>query len=275
MFLNSVIEASQKAIIKESGDYEKNGLLYCGKCNTPKEVKVEMFGEKVKQLCMCKCMEQAYNAEQEHIADIQRNEEIARNRNRGILDIDMMKCTFESDDKANVKISGIARRYVEHFQKMKANGKGLLFFGDTGVGKSFIAACIANALIDKGYKCLVTNFPRIINELSGLYEGKQEYINDLNRYELLVIDDLAIERDTEYTAEIVQNVVDSRYRAGLPMIVTTNLKISELMQPHDIRKKRLYSRLKEMCLMIEVSGEDRREKQFYENYAEYKNLLGL
>lgn len=275
MFLNSVIEASQKAIIKESGDYEKNGLLYCGKCNTPKEVEVEMFGRKVKQLCMCKCIEQAYNAEQERIADIQRNEEIARNRSRGILDIDMMKCTFESDDKANVKISGIARRYVEHFLKMKANGKGLLFFGDTGVGKSFIAACIANALIDKGYKCLVTNFPRIINELSGLYEGKQEYINDLNRYELLVIDDLAIERDTEYTAEIVQNVVDSRYRAGLPMIVTTNLKISELMQPHDIRKKRLYSRLKEMCLMIEVSGEDRREKQFYENYAEYKNLLGL
>jgi DNA replication protein DnaC len=241
----------------------------------PKEVEVEMFGRKVKQLCMCKCMEQAYNAEQEHIADIQRNEEISRNRNRGILDIDMMKCTFESDDKANVKISGIARRYVEHFQKMKANGRGLLFFGDTGVGKSFIAACIANALIDKGYKCLVTNFPRIINELSGLYEGKQEYINDLNRYELLVIDDLAIERDTEYTAEIVQNVVDSRYRAGLPMIVTTNLKISDLLQPHDIRKKRLYSRLKEMCLMIEVSGEDRREKQFYENYAEYKNLLGL
>lgn len=275
MFLNSVIEASQKAIIKESGDYEKNGLLYCGKCNTPKEVEVEMFGRKVKQLCMCKCMEQAYNAEHERIADIQRNEEIARNRSRGILDIDMMKCTFESDDKANVKISGIARRYVEHFLKMKANGKGLLFFGDTGVGKSFIAACIANALIDKGYKCLVTNFPRIINELSGLYEGKQEYINDLNCYELLVIDDLAIERDTEYTAEIVQNVVDSRYRAGLPLIVTTNLKISELMQPHDIRKKRLYSRLKEMCLMIEVSGEDRREKQFYENYAEYKNLLGL
>lgn len=275
MFLNSVIEASQKAIIKESGDYEKNGLLYCGKCNTPKEVEVEMFGRNVKQLCMCKCMEQAYNAEQEHIADIQRNEEIARNRSRGILDIDMMKCTFESDDKANVKISGIARRYVEHFLKMKANGKGLLFFGDTGVGKSFIAACIANALIDKGYKCLVTNFPRIINELSGLYEGKQEYINDLNRYELLVIDDLAIERDTEYTAEIVQNVVDSRYRAGLPLIITTNLKISDLMQPHDIRKKRLYSRLKEMCLMIEVSGEDRREKQFYENYAEYKNLLGL
>lgn len=275
MFLNSVIEASQKAIIKESGDYEKNGLLYCGKCNTPKEVEVEMLGRKVKQLCMCSCMEQAYNAEQEHIADIQRNEQIARNRSRGILDIDMMKCTFDSDDKANVKISGIARRYVEHFQKMKANGKGLLFFGDTGVGKSFIAACIANALIDKGYKCLVTNFPRIINELSGLYEGKQEYINDLNCYELLVIDDLAIERDTEYTAEIVQNVVDSRYRAGLPLIVTTNLKISELMQPHDIRKKRLYSRLKEMCLMIEVSGEDRREKQFYENYAEYKNLLGL
>ena len=97
----------------------------------------------------------------------------------------------------------------------------------------------------------------------------------MNRYELLVIDDLAVERDTEYAAEIVQNVIDSRYRAGKPLIVTTNLQLSEILQPKDIKRKRLFSRLKEMCLPIEVTGNDRRDKQFYQNYAEYSDMLGL
>ena len=273
LYLSSAVEASEQAIKRQEGDYEKNGLLYCGKCNTPKQVEIDIFGRKTKQFCMCKCIEESYIAEQKKITDIRKKEEIARNREICILDIDMRNCTFENDDKANLKISGMARRYVEHFEQMK--GKGLLFFGGTGVGKSFIVACIANALIDIGYKCLVTNFPRIINELSGLYEGKQEYINDLNRYELLVIDDLAVERDTEYAAEIVQNVIDSRYRAGKPLIVTTNLQLSEILQPKDIKRKRLFSRLKEMCLPIEVTGNDRRDKQFYQNYAEYSDMLGL
>jgi DNA replication protein DnaC len=278
--MNSFIDAveglmEQSQGNQSEGDYEKDGLLYCGKCNTPKQVEVLLCGKISKPYCMCECEAKAYEEQQARNREIFRREEIERNRSSGFLDLDMINCRFEYDDKGNEKISGISQRYVEHFQTMYKRGKGLIFSGGTGTGKSFMAACIANALIDKGFKCLVTSFPRIINELSGMFEGKQAYINDLNRYALLVIDDLAVERNTDYTAEIVQNVIDSRYRSGLPLIVTTNLSISEIMQPTDIRKQRLFSRLKEMCLPIEVTGQDRREKKFEENFSSLSSLLGI
>lgn len=260
---------------RNAEDYEKDGLLFCGKCNTPKQTMIQICGKVMKPYCMCQCEEKAFKAEQERTREILRKEEIERNRSNGFLDLDMIGCKFSADDRKNEKVSDISQKYVKFFRTMLIKGKGLLYYGGTGTGKSFMAACIANALTDAGYKCLVTNFPRIINELTGLFEGKQAYINDLNRYDLLVIDDLAIERDTEYTAEIIQNVIDSRYRANKPLIVTTNLTIEEIMNPKGIRKQRLFSRLKEMCLPIAVTGEDRRDKKFEDNYNAISKLLGI
>ena len=148
-------------------------------------------------------------------------------------------------------------------------------YGTVGTGKTFAAACIANALIDKGYPCLVTNFTRLINTLSGMYDGKQDYIDGLNRFALLVIDDLATEADTEYRNEIVYNVIDSRYRAGLPMIITTNLTGEEMKKPADVRKQRICSRLFERCIPVEVKGADRRREQLRNDVKAYADLLGL
>lgn len=260
---------------KNASDYEKGGLLYCGKCNTPKQIEINICGKVAKPYCMCKCEEEAERKKQERIREIFRKEEIERNRSSGFTDIDTRYCTFDNDDRANAKISDISRRYVEHFDTMYRRGKGLIYFGNAGTGKSFFAACITNALIDKGYKCLMTNFPRIINELTGLYEGKQQYIDSLNNYDLLVIDDLSTERDTEYTAEIVQNVIDSRYRSGKPLIVTTNLTKAEYENPKNIKKERLFSRLYEMCLPLAVSGADRRRANAAIKDNSLKDLLGL
>ena len=256
-------------------DFMKDGLLYCGKCGTAKQVEVNIGGIIRKPYCMCKCEEAAYKQEQTRIKETFRKQEIERNRASGFIDIDNINCRFEYDDRANEKISDISRRYVEHFDTMYQKGKGLIFFGNAGTGKSFLAACITNALIDQGYKCLMTNFPRIINELTGIYEGKQAYIDSLNNYDLLVIDDMAVERNTEYTAEIIQNVIDSRYRARKPLIITTNLTKEEYEHPKDIKKERLYIRLYEMCLPLAVIGQDRRKGNAAVKDDEIKSLLGV
>lgn len=94
-------------------------------------------------------------------------------------------------------------------------------------GKTYAACEVANALIDKGYPVLVTNFARITNTIQGMYEGKQDYIDSLNEFQLLVIDDLGAERESAYMQEMVYNIIDSRYRAGLPMIYTTNISIEQ------------------------------------------------
>ena len=121
----------------------------------------------------------------------------------------------------------------------------------------------------------MTNFSRLVNTIQSMREGKQEYLDSLNDYDLLVIDDLSSERDTEFMNEIVMNVIDSRYRSGLPLIITTNITADELKNPSDIRKERIYSRLMQMCFPIEVSGKDRRKSILRQDFGEYKDLLGI
>lgn len=190
---------------------------------------------------------------------------------------EMAALTFEQDDGANKYITGIAHKYVENFATFlrMPDNNGLLLYGSVGTGKTFIAACIVNALIDNGYNCYFTNFTRLINQISGTFNGKQEFIDKLNDYDLLVIDDLAAERETDYTHEIIFNVIDTRCNTRLPLIVTTNLTAEQLKNPDSEKKRRIYSRLLERCTPIEVKGGDRRKEKLKENYKTISDLLGL
>ena len=200
---------------------------------------------------------------------------IQRLRNLGFPDAEMKNWTFDKDDHKNEQISKIAHNYVDNFDEMKKRGKGLLLFGEVGTGKTFISACIANALIDQGRACLVTNFARIVNIIQSTFDGKQDYIDSLNDFDLLVVDDLESERQTEYMGENVQNIIDSRYRAGLPLIITTNLTSDELKHAKEIRKQRIYSRLFEMCVPIEVKGKDRRRQKLKHDFDDLNKLLEI
>lgn len=277
MDFNRIVDGIEKntSIRPEQGDYVKDGLLYCHKCNTPKQTEVNILGRIRRPYCLCKCEQEKRDKEQ---AEFERQQEllrIDRLRSMGFADSEMRKWNFDNDDGSNAKITTVAKNYVENFKEMCKKGKGLLLFGTVGTGKTFMAACIANSLIDKGYPCLVTNFARLTNTISGMYDGKQAYIDSLNNYALLVIDDLASERDTEYMNEIVMNIIDARYRSGQPLIVTTNLTANELKDPREVRKQRIYSRLMEMCVPIEVEGADRRKEKLKTDYNEVKDILGL
>lgn len=270
------IEMSAAQSIRASdGDYVKDGLLYCHKCDTPKQCEVELFGQIRKPMCLCKCEQEKKAAIEAAEKKQEAMERVKRLRKMGFPDSEMEKWTFERDDRSNEKISNMALKYVENFAEMKRKGKGLLLYGTVGTGKTFISACIANALIEKGHPCLVTNFARLTNTISGMYEGKQEYIDGLDRFDLIVIDDLASERDTEFMGEIVQNIIDARYRTGKPLIVTTNLTSDDLKHPTEIRKQRIYSRLFEMCVPVEVKGKDRRKEKLKQDYKSMEDLLGL
>ncbi len=122
----------------------------------------------------------------------------------------------------------VARKYVQNWEQMKEKNIGLLIWGDVGCGKSFLAGAIANALIDQEVRVKMTNFTAILNDLSSTFEGRNEYLNRLCSYPLLIIDDFGMERGTEYGLEQVYSVIDGRYRSKKPLIVTTNLTLTEL-----------------------------------------------
>ena len=257
------------------GGMTDRNLIICEKCHTPKQHIVEIMGKERKVMCLCKCEMEKKEAEEEKRRRQESIDKVKRMRKVGFPDADMRRMTFDMDDDKDGRISQIARKYVEKFDDMQSSGKGLLLYGSVGTGKTFISACIANELISQGHPCLVTNFARLTNTISGMHEGKQEYMDSLDKFDLIVIDDLASERDTEYMGEMVQSIIDARYRAGKPLIVTTNLTSAELKRPSDIRKERIYSRLFEMCIPVEVIGKDRRKEKLKRDYVEFGDVLGF
>lgn len=147
---------------------------------------------------------------------------------------------------------------VEKWDEMKKDNMGILFYGSVGTGKSFYACAIVNALIEKRVPATVTNFPRLLNILQNANE-RQKYIDHLQAYHLLVIDDLGVERDTPYAAEIVYSVIDARARSGLPLIVTTNLSLDELKNPTSMQFARIYDRVLDLCpITLKMTGDSRR-----------------
>lgn len=276
--IESMVRNASQDSRYEEGDYlNEDGLLMCGKCHTPKQCRfvAKWDGKEKKPYTLCDCARERRDAEEQARQAQDLRIEVNRLRKLGFPDSEMANWTFASDDGTNKTASDIAHKYVDNFPEMKKHGKGLLFYGPVGSGKTFLAAAIANELISQGRPCMVTNFARITNTLQGMFEGKQRYLDDFNRLDLLVIDDLSAERDTSFMNEMIFSIIDARYRSGKPLILTTNLSKEEMMNQPNTDKQRIYSRLVEMCFPVEVKNMDRRKKKSREDSADLRNLLGL
>lgn len=275
--INTINARISRQYSKHEGDYRNgNGLLMCGKCHSEKEcILTKPDGTTRTVHCACKCSVAQHEKEAEEKRKRDHMQYLDSMRRTGFPDAEMREWTFAKSDHTDQRNETIARKYVANFNAMREQGTGLLLCGQVGTGKSFLAAAIANELINQGTPCLMTNFSRIISRVSEKFGGDQKYLDDLNRFDLLIIDDLGAERDTEFTWEKVMNVIDARYRAGLPLIITTNFEPKDFADRGDIRRQRVFSRLKEMCILLEVKGTDRRNKKMQDKLETAKSLLGL
>lgn len=250
-----------------------SGLVYCKKCHTPRQASVELGGAVFHPYCICQCQSEARELELAKEKQLQEQQRIARLKANGLQDASLRRFTFANDTGINPEMQK-AHSYVEHWPEMKATATGLLLWGNVGTGKSFFAGCIANALLDRGVPVLMTNFSRILNALTGMFsDDRNKYIDSLNHYSLLIIDDLGMERGTEYALEQVFNVIDARLRSNLPLIVTTNLTLDELKHPADLAHERIYSRVLERCIPLKINNQNIRQMKAQENFTRTKQLL--
>lgn len=258
------------------GDYidEEDGLLHCGVCHLPREMRVKFPDGRMHVVGItCQCDEQARAERQRKEQEARTQRRISQMRSRGITDSRYAGNTFSLDTTPKSKVAEIAHRYVYAWDLMQEGNHGILFYGPPGTGKTFYACCIANALIDKGVFALVTSIPRILS-FQGGYEAEAAMRSELASADLLIIDDLGAERDTSFADEKVFDIIDLRYRAKKPLIVTTNLSIKE-MEEAGIQKKRIYDRVQEMCnIRVPVDGPSIRSQVATQKRCDAQEILG-
>lgn len=264
----------------QEGDYiGEDGLLYCGKCHTRKQCKVVIMDSTRIMPVMCDCERAKSDAEERALEEQKHREKVERLRRDCFQPESLLakarEWRFEADERRDPRISNAMRRYAEQWDEMKRQNIGLLLYGPVGTGKTFFAGCIANEVLQRGKSVKMTSFDQIVNTMQGMYSGRQEYLDKLVSYSLLIIDDLGAERGSDYMLEQVYSVVNARYQVGLPLIVTTNIPIEEIKEPAELKYRRIYDRILERCHPVKVDGPSRRREAVKASFAERNELLGL
>lgn len=272
----AVIKAATAAKAdKNAEDYYKDGVLVCGKCHTNKEKKIQLAGECVTVRCICKCESEERERIQKQKDYEEEMRRIERLKVASLMDAKLKSATLKTftQKEDNQKLYTIIKNYVDNFETFYKSSRGLLFWGTVGTGKSYAAACIANELLNRKIPVVMTSFVKVLQVIQDNTENETEFVNRLCAARLLIIDDLGTERNTDYALEKVYNVIDSRYRTGKPLILTTNLNLQDMQMTQDIRYQRIYDRIFEMCHPVMVNGTSWRINQAKERFNETKRLL--
>ena len=241
--IHAFLTANAAAQIQRDDEYldPADGLLHCKTCHGLRQTVIPAPGGTgfLRPRCLCPCQSAAEKQRKAAEEKRERLERIQRRKAHGLQDRRLYDCTFAND-----------------------------------TGKSFLAGCIANALLEQDVPVLMTNFPTILNRITGLFGSERaDFLASLNAYDLLILDDLGAERGTEYALEQVFAVIDARYRSRKPLIVTTNLTLDALKHPDDLAHARIYDRILEICAPILFGGENLRVEKANETKTAARSLL--
>lgn len=284
-FMSRIAKIGLEKQKMEPGDYfGADGLMICGKCRKPKQcVKPVLFSVPdqperyidVKFACECDCDKKATADEKRRKEQIERYDDVARLRSISLMDDKAKKATFKNfvENEYNRKNLRLGKRYARDFDEMVEKNQGLLFYGDVGTSKTYLASCIANYLLNRGVPVVMTSFIKILEEIAKGPENEASIMATIRGAKLVIFDDLGTERDTSYGIEKIYNVVDSRLRAEKPMIVTTNLSLTDMMEEQDMRYKRIYDRIFEACYPMQFTGPSWRQMEAANRFDKMQKFM--
>ena len=168
----------------------------------------------------------------------------------------VMKVNVRSLMERNLQM---CRRYAATFSEKSPN---LLFSGDTGLGKTFLSACIARVVADRGYSVVYESASHLFGKLErAKFYNDEQARKDSQRYtdcDLLIVDDLGTEMPSQFTTSALYTLINDRILYGRPMILSTNLNTEDFSRRYS---SQVASRLNGNFQRIPFLGEDIRAKK--------------
>jgi DNA replication protein DnaC len=186
-----------------------------------------------------------------------RTETASRNRLNALISDSMLRERFLDKTFANFFPFGkdrekqlyfltVAKDFADDFDRHRRIGTWLLFMGHVGAGKSHLCAAVINHLVRAGRSALFTKAPRLLREIKETFNRdseitQSEIIRRLGGLDLLVIDEVGVQFGTDTERMILYEILDLRYEAMRPVILTTN--ITELKTLEQLLGERIIDRL--------------------------------
>lgn len=192
-------------------------------------------------------------------AEKRKAEAAERLRKESNLGIRFAKRTFETFDRS--KDEDAYKQCLDYLERYKDDERNcLLIIGSYGTGKTHLAAAIANKLMDDGVPVLFDTFSGHLNKLKAEFNGgKSVYLEQMKNIDMLMLDDIGKEKQTEWSQSIMFDVINFRYEHLLPIVMTTNLQGEAPIKAY--LGGAVWSRLCEMCSGVRTKGRDYRQNK--------------
>ncbi len=222
----------------------------CKKCNDTGYVEVE------NRTVMCECLKKAMI--ESACAELNRYsplslctfEDFSLNYYSHDIESGYPRSSYEQMNK-NLNV---CKDYARNFTK---NSPSLFMRGETGLGKTHLSLAIANEVIKKGYGVIYVSAPALVSKLEKEHfsYGREESTTEsaVLDCDLLIIDDLGTEFITQFSSSAIYNIFNSRLLAGKPIIINTNLSMSELDKRYT---DRFVSRIVGQAVRLDFFGND-------------------
>lgn len=203
-----------------------------------------------------------------------RAERLSKRKTRGISSVIPRKfegvsfdrppiCDMTRDFRARAAVDEI-KHYIDNIDENLAAGRGVWLFGDPGTGKTTLAMLVSKLALEQGHSVAIYSLPKLLARIRRTYDAEPADDNYLSFFErltsidLLHIDDLGVEKRSDWVLEQLYALINERYEEQRSILVTTNLDEAELKAQIG---HRTVSRLVEMCstCMVPLHGDDHRE----------------
>lgn len=248
------LQKESKTILFENG-YNSNILepkFHCSKCCDKGEYDNE-FGRTVVCDCLKKLQTELACEELNKVSPLTLSS--FDNFSLNYYDLDVQPGLTMSPYDRMSKILDYCKRYARDFS---LNSPSMFMRGSTGLGKTHLSLAIANEVIKSGFGVVYVSAPMILSKLekqhfSYAYQEEDETINTLVTCDLLIIDDLGTEFQSQYSISTIYNIFNTRLLNKKPTIMNSNLTLRDLEK---IYSPRFVSRILGECAKLDFLGKD-------------------